>query len=61
MLRHSCFGLVSIALGLAIGARPMQGQTMSYFRQFTTPGMDRATAVAADASGIYVFGPSGAA
>jgi len=58
MLRHTCFGLVFmlVALGLAIGTRPMQGQTMSFFRQFTTPGMDRATAVAADASGIYVAG-----
>ena len=45
-----------IALGLAISTRPMPGQTISFFRQFTTPGMDRATAVAADASGIYVIG-----
>src|SRR5262249_45611300 len=45
-----------IALGLAIGIRPMPGQTMSFFRQFTTPEMDRATAVAVDASGIYVIG-----
>jgi len=45
-----------IALGLAITTRPMHGQTISYFRQFTTPGMDRAAGVAADASGIYVIG-----
>jgi uncharacterized protein (TIGR03437 family) len=45
-----------VALGLAIGARPMPGQTISFFRQFTTPGMDRATGVAADASGVYVIG-----
>jgi len=44
------------ALGLAITTRPMHGQTISFFRQFTTAGMDRATAVAADASGIYVIG-----
>jgi uncharacterized protein (TIGR03437 family) len=34
----------------------MQAQTMSFFREFTTPGMDRALAVTADASGIYVIG-----
>jgi uncharacterized protein (TIGR03437 family) len=43
-------------VAVAIGAVPAQGQTMSFFRQFTTPGMDRAIAVAADASGIYVAG-----
>jgi uncharacterized protein (TIGR03437 family) len=45
-----------IGLGLALSARPLPGQTISYFRQFTTPAMDRAIAVAADASGIYVIG-----
>ena len=45
-----------IALGLAIGAGPMGAQTISFFRHLPTPGMDRATAVAADASGIYVIG-----
>src|SRR6185503_4020428 len=30
-----------------------------FFRQFSTPGIDRATAVAADASGIYVIGNRG--
>jgi uncharacterized protein (TIGR03437 family) len=44
------------SLGLAIGARPMHGQTISYFRQFSTTGIAGATTVAADASGIYVFG-----
>ena len=33
-----------------------QSQTISFNHQFTTPGIDRATAVAADASGIYVIG-----
>jgi len=31
----------------------MHGQTISYFRQFSTPGIGGATAVAADASGIH--------
>src|SRR5687767_12421142 len=58
MLRHTCCGLMFTlcSLGLAILARPMHGQTISYFRQFSTPGIAEATAVAADASGIYVFG-----
>ncbi|MBX9602907.1 MAG: hypothetical protein K2X35_18025 [Bryobacteraceae bacterium] len=56
MLRYTGPLLTLIALGLSIGARPAHGQTMTFFRQFTTPGMDRATAVAADASGIYVVG-----
>ena len=58
MSRSKRFGLVFTlaALGLAISAHPAQGQTMSFFRQFTTPWMDRAVAVAADASGIYVAG-----
>src|SRR5689334_8203047 len=43
-----------IVAAMAIG--PMQAQTMSFFRQFTTPGIDRAIAVAADTSGIYVAG-----
>jgi uncharacterized protein (TIGR03437 family) len=37
----------------------LQGQTISFFRQFETPGMDRATAVAVDGSGIYVIGNKG--
>jgi uncharacterized protein (TIGR03437 family) len=40
----------------AMAISPMQAQTMSFFRQFTTPGIDRAIAVAADASGINVIG-----
>jgi len=45
-----------VALGLAIGAIPMRGQTISFFSHFSASGMDNATAVAADSSGIYVFG-----
>src|SRR5713226_6605762 len=38
MLRHMRFQFIValIVFGLAIGARPMQGQTISFFRQFTT-------------------------
>ena len=58
MRHYNRFGLILtlFALGLAIGVCPAQGQTMSFFRQFRTPGIGGATAVAADASGIYVFG-----
>jgi hypothetical protein len=45
-----------MALGVGITVGSAQGQTISFFRTFSTPGIDRATAVAADASGIYVFG-----
>ena len=57
MLRHSYFGLAFtlLPLWLAIGTHPMPGQTMSFLRQFTTPGMVYSTAVAADTSGIYVL------
>ncbi len=48
--------IMTIALGLVIGTGPAQGQTLSFNRQFTGPGIDRATAVAADESGIYVAG-----
>ena len=48
------FMLVVLGGGISIG--PVQGQTMSFFRQFETPGIDRASAVVADASGIYVIG-----
>jgi hypothetical protein len=44
-----------IALGLAITTRPMHGQTISYFRQFSTPGIAAGATVTADTSGIYVF------
>jgi len=58
MLRSKCFNLLfmSIALGLAIGARAIEGQTMSLFRRFSAPGLET---VAADASGIYVFWNAG--
>jgi hypothetical protein len=52
---HS-LGFMAIVLGLSIGTGAAQGQTLSFNQQFTTPGIDRATAVAADASGIYVAG-----
>jgi uncharacterized protein (TIGR03437 family) len=35
---------------------PLQGQTITYFRQFNTPDIDRALAVTVDPSGIYVLG-----
>jgi len=44
---------ILLTVGLALMA---QAQTISFNRRFTTPGIDRATAVAADASGIYVIG-----
>src|SRR4051794_33269963 len=57
MLRSTCsFGFILIAFGPGIGARPMQGQTISFFREFSTPQMERASAIAADATGVYVFG-----
>jgi uncharacterized protein (TIGR03437 family) len=49
MFRHSCFGLAIMVMAL-------EAQTLSFFRQFSTPEINGATAVAADASGIYVFG-----
>jgi hypothetical protein len=45
-----------VVLSLAINGGPILAQTISFFRHFTTPGMIQATAVASDASGIYVFG-----
>ena len=58
MLRSMCcsFGFFLVALGAGIATRPMQGQTMSFFREFSTPQMDRASAIAADATGVYLFG-----
>ena len=47
---------VSAMIVAAMAINTIEAQTMSLFRQFTTPGMDRAIAVAADASGIYVIG-----
>jgi hypothetical protein len=46
------FGSVLILLALAMGALQAQGQPISLSRQFNTPGIDRATDVTADASGI---------
>src|SRR5256885_2039057 len=56
MLRHKCSRQLSAMIVAAMAISPMQAQTMSFFRQFTTPGFDRAIAVAADASGIYLIG-----
>lgn len=47
---------VLIAVPLLIWDRPAQAQTLSFFREFTTPQIDQAFSVAADASGIYVIG-----
>jgi len=49
MLRHSC-------VGLALTVIALQGQTISFFREFSTAGI---AAVTADASGIYAFGNAG--
>ena len=58
MPRRKAFGLVFTlcASACAIGTLPAQGQTMSFFRQFSAPRVSEATDVAADASGIYVIG-----
>jgi len=56
MLRRTSLLFALIAVGLSIGARPAQSQTMSFMRQFTTSGIDRAYGVTADASGIYLIG-----
>src|SRR5689334_10708899 len=46
------------AFWLAIS--PMaQAQIIDYFQHFTTPAIESATAVAADSSGVYVFGNKG--
>src|SRR4051812_34610295 len=45
-----------VARVCAIGAHSMEAQSSTFFREFNTPGMDWAAAVAADASGIYVIG-----
>src|SRR3954468_8351326 len=46
-----------ILLSAVAGVVPaMEAQTISLFRQFTTPYMDRADVVAVDGSGIYVAG-----
>lgn len=42
------------AAAMVWSAGPACAQTLSFFRQFTTPSADRAVAVAADGSGVYV-------
>ncbi len=46
---------ILIALGSVIGACPLQGQSISYFRQFT-PEIGWTSAITVDASGIYITG-----
>jgi uncharacterized protein (TIGR03437 family) len=46
-----------IALASAIGNRTLQGQTISFLSR--APGIDEFSAVAADASGVYVFWNAG--
>ncbi len=50
------FGSILITLGLAIGARPLPGQTISFSREFSSPQIDRASAITADPTGVYLFG-----
>lgn len=50
------FLLLVLVTGEAICTRPIEGQTISIFRQFSTPEIDRAAALAVVASGIYVIG-----
>jgi len=40
-------GWLTLAIVAAMAICPVQAQTMSFLRQFTTPGIDHATAVAA--------------
>ncbi len=58
MLRNTCFSLLCAlaAFDSAAFGVPVEGQPISFFRQFGRPGMDRAVAVAADATGIYLIG-----
>src|SRR5688572_10836043 len=55
-IRASLSSVTLIAFGANVGVRLVQGQTVSFFRQIVTPGMEMSAAVAADASGVYVFG-----
>src|SRR5262249_42757644 len=48
----------SLAIACALAGNPAWGQTISFFRQFSAPSLQRATAVAANASGVYVIGNS---
>src|SRR5262245_16892728 len=56
MPRCRRFGVVFalFALGFATN-RLTQGQTLSLYSEFTSPWVNGATALAADASGIYLF------
>jgi len=54
--------LMLIAIGLVIGARPAQGQTISLKKAFLGDFSAWASGVAVDASGVYVvvvYGPPG--
>src|SRR4030095_12339010 len=51
-----CAGRLSVMIAAAMGIGPIEAETMSFFRQLTTRGIDEAIAVAADATGIYVLG-----
>ena len=46
----------TVCVLILIGAASLAAETISFFRQFSTPGMDGATAVASDGSNIYVIG-----
>ena len=50
-----------IALTLLIITHPAPAQTIKFFRHFTAPATNQATAVAASATGIYVAGNQQAA
>src|SRR5262245_5683262 len=56
MFGRKCSRQLFAMIVAAMAISPMQAQAMSFFRQFTTPGINRAIAVAADASDIYVIG-----
>src|SRR6185503_7517407 len=56
MFRRKCSSQLFAMIVAAMAISPMQAQTITFFRQFTTPAINQATAVAADASGIYVVG-----
>ena len=54
---ESCKMVVMLkVLSFMIGAGLAQGQTMSFFQQFSTPAIDRATVVTPDGSAIYLIG-----
>jgi hypothetical protein len=41
--RRPCLVYMLLAFGVGISVGPLQGQTMSFFRQFSAPEMDRAS------------------